>query len=300
MRKRTFHLFILFILMTVNHSVVVAEQNQHVISSDELTHKQTQSQVVILDLRPSEQYQKAHIPGAINIPLSSFHKKIGQIKGYVLDPIKFKKLVSDHGIQNNDEIIVYSNGAYLHSSRVLWMFEFYGHKKIRILEAGWQGWVSQNRPVSDQVTTRDKSNYAIQIDDKNLATKFQVFMATKNPDYVVIDTRSTAQYEGKKSITDVKGRIPNAITLPWYLTVTNRVESDLAKPTEKVSEFKSNQELIALFEQIPKNKKIILYCNIGIGASVVSLALKKVSIDAQIYDGSWIEWSNDASMPIEN
>ena len=50
---------------------------------------------------------------------------------------------------------------------------------------------------------------------------------------------------------------------------------------------------------IPVNSSVITYCNSGRRASVSYLVLRSLGYDASVYDGSWLEWGNDESLPIE-
>ena len=47
---------------------------------------------------------------------------------------KFSSLIGDLGISNDDHIIVYDKLGIFSSPRVWWMFNYYGHNQISILE----------------------------------------------------------------------------------------------------------------------------------------------------------------------
>jgi len=63
---------------------------------------------------------------------------------------------------------------------------------------------------------------------------------------------------------------------------------------------KSFEELAKLYKDLPKDKEIILYCEDGADAALNFLVLRKLGYKASVYDGSWLEWGNDMSLPIEN
>ncbi len=46
----------------------------------------------------------------------------------------FEKLTSELGIKNSDHIIVYDSLGIFSAPRVWWMFNYFGHKKISILD----------------------------------------------------------------------------------------------------------------------------------------------------------------------
>ena len=49
----------------------------------------------------------------------------------------FEKKISDLGIKSNDIIIVYCREGVLSSPRVWWMFKYFGHKKVFVLNGGF-------------------------------------------------------------------------------------------------------------------------------------------------------------------
>jgi len=49
------------------------------ISKEELLQRLQNEEVIVVDVRPPEEYQKAHIPGAISIPLSELKNKLSDL-----------------------------------------------------------------------------------------------------------------------------------------------------------------------------------------------------------------------------
>lgn len=49
------------------------------IKLEELPDVYTRSSVVLVDVRPSQEFDDAHIPGSINIPLDQLRDRIGEI-----------------------------------------------------------------------------------------------------------------------------------------------------------------------------------------------------------------------------
>lgn len=86
------------------------------------------------------------------------------------------------------------------------------------------------------------------------------------------------------------GHIPNAISIP--------VESNIIQNADQ-SGLKSIKELKSLYKGIPEDKKVIIYCKIGLVSSTNYFALRELGYDVANYDASWREWGNDDSLPIE-
>ncbi len=49
------------------------------VSGEELTRRVRQGEVTVLDVRPQEEYQAGHIPGALSIPLSELRKRLSEL-----------------------------------------------------------------------------------------------------------------------------------------------------------------------------------------------------------------------------
>lgn len=287
-----------FILAVVCFFIPVSSIASDLVSTDWL--KNNSHTVKIIDLRKSEAFQTGHIPSAINIPYSQFTRSKDGVAGFVETPKAFKKLMERNGIGNEDSIVLYSDWSFLDSMRVYWVFDFYGHKKIKVLDGGIQAWSDHKQELSLKTNDTKTSEYVIEINSDIIATKFRTLMASKNDRYVIVDGRDSPQYKGEKSLTKRKGHIPQAINLPWLELVKNRSVGDEYNHIQMPSTLEDVETLKQKLSDIPSDKEVILYCNGGQESSVIYFALKELGIKSSVYDGSWYEWSNDESLPVIN
>lgn len=290
----------LFLVFSMALSSQVVQASERLIQPSQLKAKLTLPGIAIIDLRSEEQFLKGHIPNAINLPISKFHRKKAGIEGFIQTPNHFKTAMETAGISNSDHLILYSDWAFLDTARFYWALDFYGHKHKQILDGGYQAWVKNGNTTSQQVAQkRAKTQYIVQVQPSKMATKFQTLMASKSDDYVIVDARPKDHYVGKQSLTQVKGHIPNAINIPWHNLLQNRTAADEYGKFDKSINLHNEATLAKQLNQIPKDKKIILYCNGGAESAVLYLGLKKLGIQASVYDGSWFEWSMDKQLPVE-
>jgi len=253
---------------------------------------------VIIDLRNPQDYSLGHIPNAINLPYEKLDRTKGDVAGFVVTPMAFKHVMEEAGINNGHRIVLYSDWSFLESMRAYWVFDFFGHDDVKVLNGGLQAWVNNGNQLEQKDNTIPHSQYVVQIRPEILSTKFQTFMATKSEQQIIVDARDIEQFQGKTSLTNRKGHIPNAMNLPWFDLISGRNASDKYEHIDTSNELIDIQQLKKNFEGIPTDKKVILYCNGGQESSVLYFALKELGLKASVYDGSWFEWSEDNSMPV--
>ncbi len=256
-------------------------------------------QIKLIDLRAADVYEQGHLPQAINIPYKLFSRKKDGIDGFVISPARFRSLMESYGISNHDTVVLYSDWSFLDSMRVYWIFDFYGHQKVKVLDGGIQQWQAEGLALSRKGKKFPPASYTVSIKSQILSTKLRTFLASKNDEYIIVDGRDPDQYNGLESLTERKGHIPGAINIPWVDLVANRTVSDKFKKIKTPSTLEDLNTIQKRLSVIPKDKKIILYCNGGQESAVLYFSLKALGVRAALYDGSWFEWSRDKKMPIE-
>ena len=165
------HFFWLIIGLTILGKAYAS--NTALISANKVYTQSSAPSMVIIDLRSAEKYEQGHIPNAINLPLNQFHRKKGQIDGFVQTPQSFRRLMEQAGIQNRDQLILYSDWSFLDAARAYWVLDFYGHQQKQILDGGFQAWQDQALPISLTASTKPTSSYMVSVMPDKLATKLQ-------------------------------------------------------------------------------------------------------------------------------
>ena len=60
----------------------------------------------------------------------------------------FEKKISELGIKSSDNIIIYCREGVMSSPRAWWMFKYFGHKKVFILNGGLKAWGLANGKIN--------------------------------------------------------------------------------------------------------------------------------------------------------
>jgi len=248
-----------------------------------------QPDLVILDTRAQTDYEISHIAGAVNFPDDLTYEQKSK-RGNIADPATMATLLRERGIDNTKRIIIYDAGQLVDAARVFWALEVYGLQKVKILSPGYEAWEKLGFPTSAQVPRVTPSDYLPTVDHRRIATKFTTQLATRNPHQLIIDARHPQAYKGKTSSARRFGHIPTAINIP--------VDSNLNTNNGEIA-LRNVTDLKALYADVPKDRKVIVYCAKGRVSATDYLAMRELGYDVANYDASWQEWGNDFNLPIE-
>jgi thiosulfate/3-mercaptopyruvate sulfurtransferase len=243
----------------------------------------------VVDVRPATAYLAGHIPGAVNIPMKKTFSPVPPLNH--VGPVTYiQKLFGDAGISQDTTVVLYDDGEFADAGRVFWVFEVYGHRHIAVLNGGFVNWSQRGFSVSQDVPVPAPKKYVGLIQPERLATKLHTRLAVDDGNKIIIDARSVDEYAGKKSKASRFGHIANAVNVPWDRNLQQR---------NGVPLLRDRRELESLYEDFPRDKSIITYCNSGRRSSFTYFVLRYLGRDVSHYDGSWKEWGNDVKLPIE-
>ena len=73
----------------------------------------------------------------------------------------WEKIVSDFGIKNEDEIVIYDNSDIISSCRCWYNFIYFGHnpKLVHVLDGGLKKWNNEKKIVNNEFIKINKSKY---------------------------------------------------------------------------------------------------------------------------------------------
>ena len=237
-----------------------------------------------------KEYQQLHIENAIFFDLDKNSKTDTDLPHMLTDIKSWEKIVSDMGIGNEDQIIIYDNSDVISSCRCWYNFIYYGHDQslVHVLDGGLKKWMSEKKPTVSNLTKTTISNYIANEKKKLVKNKKQVDENIDKNGFKVIDARSRERFEGKvpeprKELRS--GSIKNSFCLPFFELIN---EDHTFVTKEKILEkFR--------FTKCNLDENIVFTCGSGVTASVLALAYSLIDIKYMpiIYDGSWSEYGKN-------
>jgi thiosulfate/3-mercaptopyruvate sulfurtransferase len=241
-------------------------------------------------------YDGGHIPGAVKIDWKT--ELQDQVRRDFVDKAGFEKLLSEKGIGNDDQVVLYGGNNNWFAAYAYWYFKLYGHDNVKLLDGGRKKWELDGRPLSTDEVKRQATNYTAQEPDTSIrAFRDEVVDAigTKN----LIDVRSPDEFSGKllapahlpQESAQRPGHVPSALNVPW------------AKAANEDGTFKSDEDLRALYAEagLQDGTATIAYCRIGERSSHTWFALHELLDlpDVKNYDGSWTEYGSLVGVPVK-
>ena len=241
-------------------------------------------------------YDLNHIPGAVRL---DWRKDLQDpVRRDFLDADGFSALLSERGIANDDEVVLYGGNNNWFAAYAYWYFKTYGHKNVKLLDGGRKKWELDGRPLDGETVVRETTSYVAEPADSSIRAFRDEVVASigvKN----LVDVRSPDEFTGKiaapahlpQEQAQQRGHVPGAINIPWSTTANED------------GTFKSDDELTALYAEkgFDDAKETIAYCRIGERSSHTWFVLQELlgKKNVKNYDGSWVEYGSLVGVPVE-
>lgn len=238
--------FILFICaLLANHAPLsyADEQSFTVISTDQLKAMVDEKKpLVLIDARTKDEYQEAHIAGAISMPEKTFDENIALLPA-----------------DKNALLVLYCNGVKCgKSKKAAAKAAAKGYANILLYGEGFPVWEEKG------FTIVPGPDYAKKVETTKITpADLKKMIDAKADAFLLVDVRDETEYS--------EGHIPGAINIP-----------------AETFAFRS--------EVLPKEKKIVVYCNTGGRSYTAYRKLMKLGYTdiAQTLFANWKE----AGMPV--
>lgn len=234
---------------------------------------------------PQVEFEKAHLPGAQFFDIDVIAAPESGLPHMLPSSADFEKAVSDLGIGNETEIVVYDNNQFMASARVWWMFRTFGHEKIRVLNGGLHHWSSLGYPLSCRKQTRGAKPFSALFNSARVKDFAAMQKISAECTAAILDARPLGRFLGQDPEPRPglrSGHIPGSRNLFFQRLLDPETKRLLKK-----------SDLVRLFDEIriSPEEPVVATCGSGVTAAIIALALAELGYpNTPIYDGSWAEW----------
>src|SRR5436305_11170413 len=105
------------------------------------------------------QYDAGHLPGAVAFDWQS--QLQDQVARDIISKENFEKLASEAGITPQTTVILYGDNNNWFAAYAFWLFKYYGHEDVRLIDGGRKKLVAENRPFVMDAPSYPKTNYKV-------------------------------------------------------------------------------------------------------------------------------------------
>ena len=260
------------------------EVGQDIITANEALKMIENEDVVVVDAQKSGDYEDQHLEGAVNIARNDI-TTFGPFPNMLASASKIEETLGENGISNDSKVLIYDNNNNMDAARLWWTMLVFGHDtaNMKVISGGLNALQDEGASFASGETEVETVEYnASEKNEEYVATKEEVLAEVNEPseDTVILDVRTTEEVN--------EGIIPGAVHINY---IDNCKDNGEYYPPSYIQRYYPDNE-------VKPNQKVIMYCQTSIRAAQTFLALHNAGYrNLEIYDGAWIEWSSDSSLP---
>jgi thiosulfate/3-mercaptopyruvate sulfurtransferase len=254
------------------------------VSTTELAAHLKDSDLVLLHVAdPATVFEQAHIPGARFLSYGEVAVDGPDELGAELPPMdELKRVLADAGVSDDSRVVLYGNTVL--AARAFFTLDVTGHRRVAVLDGGLPAWQAEGRPVATgpSPSPAAKGTFVPRVNQTRLAAA--EWIRGHAAAIALVDVRPDAEYtgsDGGMGGVHAPGHIDGARQLTW---------NALMAPDGRFLPPAQLREKLSAAGAAP-GKPVVVYCMVGMRASVMYLVARHLGLDAKLYDGSIVDWT---------
>ncbi|MEM8769957.1 MAG: sulfurtransferase, partial [Pseudomonadota bacterium] len=235
-------------------------------------------------------YEAGHIPGAAFLDQIRAVSDTSTGLGFSLPtPEALQTGLRGLGINDEDELVVYSTGHIMWATRAWWLLHYAGLDRVAVLNGGFRAWQEAGLKTETEGITFSGGNLTVQPRVERFVNQTAVLEAIGDGKVCTVNALSPEVYSGTAEMSyGRKGHITGSVNVPYDALLDK-------------GRFRPRDELEAALgaRGLLDAERVIAYCGGGISATIDAMACLLVGKDAvAVYDGSMSEWVRDENLPM--
>lgn len=287
--------FLAFLFLIVAAPVMSQSTRRDMIVSTNWLSERLNGQVIVIEAGDKSSYDTGHIPSARLLERATLMRDIDHVPNEIPPVADFEAAMTALGVGNKTRVVFYSRDPIL-ATRAWFTFDDFGHgNRACVLNGGYARWVAEGRTTTTDVPVFAPARFEGDPNPSVVANlrAMRVLVRIRDilgPALVIIDARPEANDRGETAGNGVSraGHIPGARSVPWQRNLDND------------GLFRSEGDLRGLYSDLGAkgDTTVITYCRTGVEASMTYFVLRYIGLHPSLYDGSFVEWSNDNNAPV--
>ncbi len=261
-----------------------SEKGGEIISSSEAIELFNDEDIVIIDAQKSASYMKEHIEDSVNISRADIVVN-EPVLSMLAPKEQIEEVLGRNGINNDSKILIYDSNNNMDSARLWWTLKVYGHDYVKVISGGLIALKEAGADVSKDLPDIAETEYISSGKDNSLIAELnEVLALVEEPDedIFIIDVRTKEEYDS--------GAIPGSVLIGY---TDNNYSDGSYRPVQNI-------KIIYIEKGIKSDKTAIIYCKSSVRGAQTLLALYNAGYrNLKLFDGGWIEWSADESLPVQ-
>ncbi|MEM7197239.1 MAG: sulfurtransferase, partial [Pseudomonadota bacterium] len=266
------------------HSMITQDSpRNHIVIIDGSWHLPAANRDALQD------YMDAHIPGARFMDLDACSDKTAPYAHALASDDDFGQYARTLGINSDTFVVIYDSCGMFSAARFWWMFHYYGHDRVAVLDGGLPGWQRAAFAISTGAEpAAEAGNFIAKGNTSMLVSK--TGLQQNLDDFLLLDARAAPRFQGEAPEPRPhlpSGHMPNSLNVPFQdlCQQDGRMRTDMP------------QDFCDAYQFSPK--PLVYSCGSGVTACILALGhaiAQNQSAplpDTRLYDGSWSEWADD-------
>jgi thiosulfate/3-mercaptopyruvate sulfurtransferase len=221
----------------------------------------------------------------------------GDTVGLIAPIDDLNQALAHTGIDQNRAIFIVDDTQGLSAARLAWTLALCGLEQTHLIDGGRAallaaGFETQSSPATAQITPRLSLNES----SRHLCTAEMIREGIQNNEqpWVVLDSRSEAEYLGTDQRSRHAGHVPGAIHFDWQWCFDPQNPSHLL-PDDLILARLAERGITP-----EQDRTIAVYCQSHRRSSLLFMVLKHLKFNqVRGYPGAWSDWGNRDDLPIE-